>query len=160
MDEDVLTARLQKNAGREGGEPLPTVKQQGNKANSTPKRPAKGAAANKTRAQRPTPELMAIHRKTLRVYMERALALPPDEMTRERLAALGVPEGEQDMRLRLVLALLDKACGGDVSAFREVRDLMGEGGARAGAWQEQILALRQMFGEAADTASKKTRAAN
>lgn len=87
-----------------------------------------------------------MRRRTLRVCMERVLASPPDEEERVRLAALGVPPGEQNRAMRLALALCDKACTGDVAAFKEVRDLIGEGGARAGAWQEQIDALGRMYG--------------
>ena len=114
----------------------------------TAKRPggAAGKRAAKNGAGRGAPELDAVRRKPLRVCMERVLASPPDEEERVRLAALGVPEGEQNRAMRLALALCDKACAGDVAACKEVRDLVGEGGARAGAWQEQIDALGRMYG--------------
>jgi len=46
----------------------------------------------------------------------------------DQLAALGIPVEEIDNAMLLTAALFRKAAGGDVAAWREIRDLIGERG--------------------------------
>lgn len=45
-----------------------------------------------------------------------------------RLAALGIPLENIDNSMLLTAALFKKAAAGDVAAYKEIRDLVGEGG--------------------------------
>lgn len=68
-------------------------------------------------------------RKTLKENMNLLLGLGVTS-TREfnKLTALGVPVEEIDNAMLLTAALFKKAAAGDVAAYREIRDLVGESG--------------------------------
>ena len=68
-------------------------------------------------------------RKTLRENMELLLGLPvsiPEDYN--VLAELGVDHRNTDNSMLLTAALFKKAAAGDVAAYKEIRDLIGEGG--------------------------------
>lgn len=68
-------------------------------------------------------------RKTLRENMELLLELPvspPEDYC--ILAELGVDPADTDNSMLLTAALFQKAKSGDVAAYKEIRDLIGEGG--------------------------------
>lgn len=68
-------------------------------------------------------------RKTLRENMNLLLGL---DVTSSRdfnkLSAMGIPAEDIDNAMLLTAALFQKAKSGDVAAYREIRDLVGEGG--------------------------------
>lgn len=68
-------------------------------------------------------------RKTLRENMELLLGMPvsiPGDYN--VLAELGVDHKDTDNSMLLTAALFKKAAAGDVAAYKEIRDLIGEGG--------------------------------
>lgn len=66
-------------------------------------------------------------RKTLRETMNMLLSLPvTDAKEFNKLTNMGVDIEGLDNSLLLVLALFNKAKSGDVAAFKEIRDLIGE----------------------------------
>lgn len=67
-------------------------------------------------------------RKRLREYMEMVLTMRPEEVVAEQMEAAGMAPKEVCNAAAMTQALLRKALGGDVSAFREVRNLIGEDG--------------------------------
>ncbi len=68
-------------------------------------------------------------RKTLKENMNLLLDL---EVTGTRdfnkLTSMGIPVDEIDNAMLLTAAMFKKAASGDVAAYREIRDLIGEGG--------------------------------
>ena len=68
-------------------------------------------------------------RKTLKENMTLLLGL---DVTSARdfnkLAALGIPVEDIDNTMLLTAALFKKAASGDVAAYKEIRDIIGEGG--------------------------------
>lgn len=67
-------------------------------------------------------------RKALREYMEGMLLMVPGDKAVAWLEELGLKAEEINFAHALVGSLLQKAVDGDVSAFKEVRDLLGERG--------------------------------
>lgn len=68
-------------------------------------------------------------RKTLRANMELLLNLDvssPRDFN--KLSSMGIPIGDIDNSMLLTAALFKKAAAGDVAAYKEIRDLIGEGG--------------------------------
>lgn len=75
-------------------------------------------------------------RKALREYLERMLMLEPSEEFAELLEKMGLEEKEQHNASALVGMVLNKALGGDLSSFKEIRDLLGE---RGGTGDDELL---------------------
>lgn len=65
-------------------------------------------------------------RKALKENMEMLLSLAPDKRTITKLKAQGIEEKEVNNTLALTFALMNKAMQGDVKAFQEIRNLVGE----------------------------------
>ena len=66
-------------------------------------------------------------KRDLRAAMKELLSLPVcDTDIWNMIAAMGVDPDKIDNTLALVVALFSKAARGDVAAFREIRNLMGE----------------------------------
>lgn len=68
-------------------------------------------------------------RKTLKENMNLLLEMDVSSAKDfNKLAAMGIPMEEIDNAMLLTAALFKKAASGDVAAYREIRDLIGEGG--------------------------------
>ena len=66
-------------------------------------------------------------KKLLKECMSELLDLPvTDKRNRKELEAMGIDAKELDNRFLLTAALFKKAIAGDVSAYKEIRDLLGE----------------------------------
>lgn len=66
-------------------------------------------------------------KKTLRENMELILSLPvKDGRKKEKLEELGIGTDDMSNAMVIAAALFRKAAGGDVSAVKELRDLIGE----------------------------------
>ena len=65
-------------------------------------------------------------RKALRDCMETLLSLPPSGKEFDVLSQVGLCPEDMDKAMLAALAVFEKAKEGDVSAFREIRDLIGE----------------------------------
>ncbi len=66
-------------------------------------------------------------KKLLKECMEDMLELKiSDRKIFDKLRKMGVPEEELNNRYRLTYALFSKALTGDVAAYKEIRDLLGE----------------------------------
>ncbi len=65
-------------------------------------------------------------RKALRDCMEILLSLPPDADESEALSQAGLSPRNMNKAMFMALSMYQKALKGDVSAFREIRDLIGE----------------------------------
>lgn len=70
-------------------------------------------------------------RKTLKENMNLLLDLGVTSAKDfNKLTALGIPAEDVDNAMLLTAALFKKAAAGDVAAYREIRDLVGESGER------------------------------
>lgn len=65
-------------------------------------------------------------RKTLRENMELLLSLPVNTKYQKALTTLGVDEEDADNAMLVTAALFKSAISGDVSAIKELRNLVGE----------------------------------
>lgn len=65
-------------------------------------------------------------RKTLRENMELLLSLPVSDRQKGKLKNLGIEEVDMDNRMLVTAALFQRAVAGDVSAIKELRNLVGE----------------------------------
>ena len=65
-------------------------------------------------------------RKTLRENMELLLSLPVNTKYQKALATLGVNKENADNAMLVTAALFKSAISGDVSAIKELRNLVGE----------------------------------
>ena len=66
-------------------------------------------------------------KKTLKDCMKQLLSLPVDnEEIREYLAVMGFDEEDADNRMMMTIGLFRAAAAGNVPAFRETRELIGE----------------------------------
>lgn len=83
-------------------------------------------------------------RKTLRENMELLLNLEVTSIKDfNKLTAMGIPLEDIDNSMLLTAALFKRAAGGDVMAYKEIRDLIGESAANEnGSLTELIAGLR------------------
>ena len=66
-------------------------------------------------------------KKLLKECMENLLQMPvSDKKIYKKLESMGVAPEDIDNRYQITVALFLKAASGDVSAYKEIRDLMGE----------------------------------
>lgn len=66
-------------------------------------------------------------KKLLKECMEKLLQMPvSDKKEYKKLENIGIPSEEIDNRYRITVALFLKAASGDVTAYREIRDITGE----------------------------------
>lgn len=66
-------------------------------------------------------------KKLLKECMEKLLQLPvSDKKIYKKLENMGIPSEDIDNQYRITVALFLKAASGDVAAYREIRDVMGE----------------------------------
>lgn len=72
-------------------------------------------------------------RKALKETMEILLSMPAaDKRKLNKAVRMGFESAEVDNSTLLTIALLEKAMGGDIPAFKEVRSLIDEGGSDNG----------------------------
>lgn len=80
-------------------------------------------------------------RKTLKENMNLLLNL---DVTSARdfnkLTAMGIPVGDIDNAMLLTAAMFKKAASGDVAAYKEIRDLIGEGTANENGYLPDLIA--------------------
>ena len=83
-------------------------------------------------------------RKTLKENMNLLLGLDvTGTKDFNKLTAMGIPVEEIDNSMLLTAALFRKAVSGDVAAYKEIRDLIGEGGeSESGELMELIAGLK------------------
>jgi len=65
-------------------------------------------------------------KKALREYLDMMLSSQPDARRKSKLLSLGLNEEDINREASMVLAVVQKAEKGDVFAFREVRELIGD----------------------------------
>lgn len=121
--------------GRVGAQTTPKDRRVGEQ--TTPKDGRVGAQTTPKDAEQTTKKNSAVRAgrkkgkgRLLQDCMRHLLDMPVTKAEDlERLAALGVPAAQRDNRTMLAVALYAKAAAtGDVSAFREIRNLLGEDG--------------------------------
>ena len=80
-------------------------------------------------------------RKTLKENMNLLLGLDvTGTKDFNKLTAMGIPVEEIDNSMLLTAALFRKAVSGDVAAYKEIRDLIGEGGESEGGELMELIA--------------------
>ena len=68
-------------------------------------------------------------KKQMRKQMEILLGLDvKSKKSRESMKALGIDEDDMNNQMALMVAMFKEAVNGNVNAFREIRDLIGENG--------------------------------
>jgi len=67
------------------------------------------------------------NKKLLKEHMELLLSLPTQKRSQiKAMRQMGIEEDEMDNKMALTVALFIKATSGDVSAIKEIRNLIGE----------------------------------
>lgn len=67
------------------------------------------------------------NKKLLKEHMEILLSLPTQKRSQiKAMRQMGIEEDEMDNKMALTVALFIKATSGDVSAIKEIRNLIGE----------------------------------
>lgn len=87
-------------------------------------------------------------RKSLKDSMNALLELPPSDVDDfNRLVEMGIPVEDMDNSQMVVVGLFRAAAAGDVQAFRELRNLIGEDRPEAEDTEKEVAAtLREFFG--------------
>lgn len=67
-------------------------------------------------------------RKALKEYMEILLECKPDGRAVGKLKRMGIAEDDMNAALAINMAMVKEAMAGNVAAFKEIRDLIGEAG--------------------------------
>ena len=66
-------------------------------------------------------------RKAMRQQIEALLSLPANSKKAvAKMKAMGIPEGDRDNQMQLIVAMFAKACTGDTYAAQFIRDTVGD----------------------------------
>ncbi len=107
-----------------------------------------GLSEREERKNRRTKEELK-QRKALKEYMEMLLSGKPDAETRKALREMGFRMCDINNAAALNMALFDKAMNGDSTAYKTIRDLVGES---ADKMNEETLAKAAALLEGVDSA--------
>lgn len=78
-------------------------------------------------------------KKTMREYADFILSLPvSDKRKWNKLARMGIPPEGIDNKMAAVVALMQQAQAGDVQAFKELRNVIGEDSAQQTSAEDRL----------------------